>query len=55
MLRYTADGTPARLDHPLADPGDPSAGRRGAAVFTPGDRFAAGWLAAYNGVGAGGE
>ncbi|MFD7166806.1 hypothetical protein [Streptomyces violascens] len=43
--RYTADGTPARLDHPLSDPEDPSTGRQGAAVFTRGDRFAAGRLA----------
>ncbi|WP_438289941.1 DEAD/DEAH box helicase [Streptomyces sp. HUAS TT7] len=51
--RYTADGTPTRLDHPHSDPEDPSTGRRGAAVFTRGDRFAAGWLAVYNGVGMG--
>ncbi|MFI9599932.1 DEAD/DEAH box helicase [Streptomyces sp. NPDC052043] len=51
-VRYAADGTSARLDHPLRDPDDPSKGRRGAAVFTRGDRFAAGWLAVYNGVGS---
>jgi hypothetical protein len=49
--RYTADGTPTRLDHPHSDPEDPSTGRRGAAVFTRGDRFSAGWLAVCNGVG----
>ncbi|MFE0045622.1 DEAD/DEAH box helicase [Streptomyces albireticuli] len=54
-VRYAADGTRARLEHPPADPDDPSAGRLGAAVFTRGDRLAAGWLAAYNGAGAAGE
>lgn len=54
-VRYMADGPSARLEHPLADPDDPSTGRRGAAVFTRGDHFAVGWLAAYNGVGAVGE
>ncbi|GGU05348.1 hypothetical protein [Streptomyces violascens] len=49
--RYTADGTPTRLDHPHSDPEDPSPGRRGAAVFTRGDRFSAGWLAVCNGAG----
>ncbi|ARZ66678.1 DEAD/DEAH box helicase [Streptomyces albireticuli] len=54
-VRYAADGTRAVLDHPPATPDDPSAGRRGAAVFTRGDRLAAGWLAAYTGAGAAGE
>ncbi|WP_338064007.1 DEAD/DEAH box helicase [Streptomyces noursei] len=54
-VRYTADGQSARLEYPRTAPDDPSTGRRGAAVFTHGDRFAAGWLAAYNGVGAVGE
>ncbi|MFI0828289.1 DEAD/DEAH box helicase [Streptomyces roseolus] len=38
------------LPLPPADPTDPSAGRRGAAVFTRGDRLAAGWLDAYTAV-----
>ncbi|MCZ0992555.1 hypothetical protein O1L44_04670 [Streptomyces noursei] len=52
-VRYTTDGQPAHLEYPTPAPDDPSTGRRGAAVFTHGDRFAAGWLAAYNGVGVG--
>ncbi|WP_342778265.1 DEAD/DEAH box helicase [Streptomyces botrytidirepellens] len=49
--RYVSDGTPTRLDYPPAASDDPSSGRRGAAVFTRGDRFAAGWLEAYNTTG----
>uniref|UniRef100_A0AAU2K1I8 DEAD/DEAH box helicase n=1 Tax=Streptomyces sp. NBC_00049 TaxID=2903617 RepID=A0AAU2K1I8_9ACTN len=49
-LRHVSDGTQARLAYPRAAPGDPSAGRRGAAVFTRGDRLAAGRLAPYNAV-----
>ncbi|MFJ5966608.1 hypothetical protein [Streptomyces sp. NPDC093060] len=52
-LRYASDGTPARLNHPPTAPDDPSAGRRGAAVFTRGDHLAAGRLAAYNATGNG--
>ncbi|WP_079158576.1 DEAD/DEAH box helicase [Streptomyces caniscabiei] len=48
-IRYVSDGTPAILDYPPGDPDDPSRGRRGSAVFTRGDRHAAGWLAPYNG------
>ncbi len=43
-----ADATTLPL--PPADPADPSAGRRGAAVFTRGDRLAARWLDAYASV-----
>lgn len=52
-VRYALDGTPARLDYPPAASDDPSAGRRGAAVFTRGDHLAAGWLAAYDATGTG--
>ncbi|MFE5796386.1 DEAD/DEAH box helicase [Streptomyces sp. NPDC056503] len=45
-LRH-ADGEETTLPLPPADPADASAGRRGAAVFTRGDRLAAGGLEAY--------
>ncbi|BFV54917.1 hypothetical protein KCMC57_up63690 [Kitasatospora sp. CMC57] len=43
----TTDGLVEAL-YPSPRPDDPSAGRTGAAVFTRGDRTAAGWAAAYN-------
>ncbi|MFF9345291.1 DEAD/DEAH box helicase [Streptomyces sp. NPDC014773] len=48
--RHPADGEETVLPLPAADPADPSAGRCGAAVFTRGDRLAAGWLGAYAAV-----
>ncbi|MFJ9827786.1 DEAD/DEAH box helicase [Streptomyces sp. NPDC101160] len=45
--RHVADGEETTLLLPPADPADPSAGRRGAAVFTRSDRLAAGWLGEY--------
>ncbi|GAA3091675.1 hypothetical protein GCM10017562_73570 [Streptomyces roseofulvus] len=47
---YTSDGEETTLPLPAAAPADPSAGRRGAAVFSRGDRIAAGWLAAYTAI-----
>ncbi|MFI8326764.1 DEAD/DEAH box helicase [Streptomyces sp. NPDC085529] len=47
---YTSDGEETALPLPAAAPADPSAGRRGAAVFSRGDRIAAGWLAAYTAI-----
>ncbi|MGW5420811.1 DEAD/DEAH box helicase [Streptomyces sp. NPDC003943] len=47
-----ADGEETTLLLPPADPADPSAGRRGAAVFTRSDRVAAGWLGEYAAMGA---
>ncbi|THA85425.1 DEAD/DEAH box helicase [Streptomyces sp. A0592] len=44
---HVADGEETTLLLPPADPADPSAGCCGAAVFTRGDRLAAGWLGAY--------
>ncbi|MEU6485961.1 DEAD/DEAH box helicase [Streptomyces sp. NPDC046887] len=47
---HIADGEEATLPFPPDDPDDPadaSGGHRGAAVFTRGDRLAAGWLAEY--------
>ncbi|MER5309601.1 DEAD/DEAH box helicase [Streptomyces sp. NPDC002773] len=44
---HLADGEETTLPVPPADPADPSAGCCGAAVFTRGDRLAAGWLGAY--------
>lgn len=54
-VRYASDGAPARLEYPLPSLEDSSTGRRRAVVFTRGDRFAAGWLAAYNAVGSGSD
>ncbi|MFE6225532.1 DEAD/DEAH box helicase [Streptomyces sp. NPDC057854] len=44
---HTSDGEDTTLPFPPAAPADPSAGRRGAAVFTRGDRIGGGWTAAY--------
>ncbi|WP_030847809.1 DEAD/DEAH box helicase [Streptomyces sp. NRRL F-4474] len=44
---HVADGEETTLLLPPADPDDASAGCCGAAVFTRGDRVAAGWLGAY--------
>ncbi|MFJ8846838.1 DEAD/DEAH box helicase [Streptomyces cyaneofuscatus] len=44
---HPADGEETVLPLPPAGPADPSAGSRGAAVFTRGDRLATGWLEAY--------
>ncbi|MFH8626814.1 DEAD/DEAH box helicase [Streptomyces vietnamensis] len=44
---HLADAEETTLLLPPADPADPAAGRCGAAVFTRGDRRAAGWLEAY--------
>ncbi len=44
---HPADAEETTLLLPPADPADPAAGRCGAAVFTRGDRMAAGWLEAY--------
>ncbi|MFJ8661460.1 DEAD/DEAH box helicase [Streptomyces sp. NPDC093795] len=44
---HLADGEETTLLVPPADPADSSAGCCGAAVFTRGDRLAAGWLGAY--------
>ncbi|WP_260475685.1 DEAD/DEAH box helicase [Streptomyces sp. WAC 06725] len=45
---HPAEHAPVELPYPRPAPEDPEAGHRGAAVFTRGDRLAAGWLAAYN-------
>ncbi|MBT2443018.1 DEAD/DEAH box helicase [Streptomyces sp. ISL-36] len=44
---HVAHGEETTLLLPRADPADSSAGRRGAAVFTRGDRLAAGWIGEY--------
>ncbi|MFD8009529.1 hypothetical protein [Streptomyces sp. NPDC058955] len=44
---HTSDGEEGALPLPAAAPADPWAGRRGAVVFSRGDRIAAGWLGAY--------
>ncbi|WP_258045179.1 DEAD/DEAH box helicase [Streptomyces sp. SM11] len=44
---HIGDGEETTLLLPPADPADASAGCRGAAVFTRGDRLAAGWLGEY--------
>ncbi|MFE7485705.1 DEAD/DEAH box helicase [Streptomyces sp. NPDC057552] len=49
---HLADGEETTLLLPPADPADPSAGNRGAAVFTRGDRLAAEWLGAYAATGS---
>lgn len=46
--RRTSTGTTLDLPYPAPSPDDPDAGRTGAAVFTRGDRTAAGWTATYN-------
>ncbi|WP_237508457.1 MULTISPECIES: DEAD/DEAH box helicase [Streptomyces] len=47
VTTHVADGEETTHLFPPADPADPSAGRRGAAVFTRGDRLAAGPFEAY--------
>ncbi|WP_327072121.1 DEAD/DEAH box helicase [Kitasatospora purpeofusca] len=46
--RHTGTGTVLDVPYPAPRPDGPSAGRTGAAVFTRGDRTAAGWAIAYN-------
>ncbi len=47
---HPGEHAPADIPYPRPAPDDPEAGHRGAAVFTRGDRWATGWLSAYNGL-----